>query len=283
MKGTSLMIQQNRKPLTMLVMLTAVLLLASTQIAGSDDNAQTESQRGNSSDLAKEQRWRDQIVDSLMDGDAVDLRAGDVTFLGLYTAADEPTGRAAIIIHGIGVHPNWPQVVYPLRTRLPAEGWSTLSIQMPVLPNEADSADYAPLMDEVAPRIEAARAYLREQDAERIAIVAHSLGATMANQYLAGHPDGADAYVAIGTSGVADAGPDNISLIADIRVPMLDLYGQQDLAGVVDSAEMRAAAGSANRNYHQAVVPDADHFFDGQEDALVGTVVEWLDETLPAE
>ena len=276
------MIRSNHKPLTLLLLISTMLLMVSSQVPADEDGATTNRQWGTSSDLAKEQRWRDQIVDSLMDGDAVDLRAGDVTFLGLYTKADEPTGRAAIIIHGIGVHPNWPQVVYPLRTGLPAEGWSTLAIQMPVLPNEADSADYAPLMDEVAPRIEAARAYLREQDVERIAIIAHSLGATMANQYLAEHPDGADAYVAIGTSGRGvHPDRDNRALIAEIEVPMLDLYGQQDLPGVVDSAEVRAAAGSANTGYHQAVVPAADHFFDGEEDALVGTVVEWLDATLP--
>ena len=46
---------------------------------------------------------------------------------------------------------------------------------MPVLPNEAEDADYGPLMDEVAPRLDAAIAYLHEQGVERVAIVAHSL------------------------------------------------------------------------------------------------------------
>ncbi len=130
------------------------------------------------SDLEKEARWRAQIVDALLDGEAVDLNAGDVTFLGIYTEAEEPTARAAIIAHGIGVHPDWPQVIQPLRTGLPQQGWSTLSIQMPVLPNEATTADYAPLFDEVAPRLDAAVAYLKGKGADRIAIIAHSLGAT---------------------------------------------------------------------------------------------------------
>ena len=103
------------------------------------------------SDFGKELRWREQIVDSLMDGEAVDLTAGEATFLGLYTEAEEDAGRGAIIVHGIGVHPNWPQVVYPLRTALPRDGWSTLAIQMPVLANEATGADYAPLIAESAP------------------------------------------------------------------------------------------------------------------------------------
>jgi pimeloyl-ACP methyl ester carboxylesterase len=263
-------------------LLTAALLMLSTAAAGDDAGTAAAAPAG--SDLAKEQRWRDQIVDSLMDGDAVDLTAGDLTFLGLYTEADEPTGRGAIIIHGIGVHPNWPQVVYPLRTRLPGDGWTTLSIQMPILPNEAEEAEYAPLMNQVAPRIEAARAFLADEGIERIAIVAHSLGATMANRYLSAHPDGAAAYVAIGNSGGGgQPGRTNTEMIAEIKAPMLDLYGEQDLPGVVGSAADRAGAGAANAGYHQAVVPAADHFFDGQEDALVEIVLGWLDETVPAQ
>lgn len=235
------------------------------------------------SDLAKEQRWREQIVDSLFDGEAVDLRAGETTFLGIYTEADEPTGRAAIVIHGIGVHPNWPQVVYPLRTALPAHGWSTLAIQMPVLANEASSDDYAPLMDEVAPRIDAAIGYLKDQGAERIAILAHSLGASMANRYLAGDPDAIAAYAAIGMSaGAAHAGQDNIALVSKIAVPMLDLYGQSDLESVLGSAAARAEAGAGNPGFQQAQIPGADHFFDGRDQALVDVVLQWLDQTVPA-
>jgi pimeloyl-ACP methyl ester carboxylesterase len=235
------------------------------------------------SDLAKEERWRDQIVDSLMDGDAVDLEAGDVTFLGIYTEAETDTGRGAIIVHGIGIHPNWPQVVYPLRTDLPGDGWSTLAIQMPVLPNEATDADYAPLIAESAPRLDAAVAYLKEQGAQRIAIIAHSLGATMVNAYLADHPEAVDAYVAVGMSSAGQqAGRDNVALVNRITTPMLDLFGENDLDAVVSGADARTKAAGNNPGYHQAQIPEADHFFDGQEVALVETVVQWLDEEVQA-
>jgi len=236
-----------------------------------------------SSDLDKEQRWRDQIVDSLMDGDAVDLDANGLTFLGLETEADEDTGRGAVIVHGIGVHPNWQQIVYPLRTGLPQQGWSTLSIQMPVLPNEATDADYGPLMDEVAPRLDAAIAYLHEQGAERVAIVAHSLGATMANAYLATHPQAVAAFVAVGlSSGGEHAGRDNAELIGRVQVPTLDLFGQNDLDAVVSGAAARAEAASANASYSQVQAPDANHFFDGKDEALVEIVADWLNEAVPA-
>jgi len=268
---------------TLAALLFALLILPT---AHAQEPAQAESKptaMPDSSDLGKEQRWRDQIVDSLMDGDAVDLSADGLTFLGLYTGADEDTGRGAVIVHGIGVHPNWPQVVYPLRTGLPRHGWSTLSIQMPVLPNEAADADYAALMDEVAPRLDAAIAYLQAQGAERVAIVAHSLGATMSNDYLASHPGGAAAFVAIGlSSGGEHAGRDNTELMGRIEVPTLDLFGQDDLDAVVTGAPARAAAAAANEGYSQVQAAGADHFFDGQDSALVQIVSDWLNDVVPA-
>jgi pimeloyl-ACP methyl ester carboxylesterase len=234
------------------------------------------------SDLGKELRWREQIVDSLMDGEAVDLTAGEATFLGLYTEAEEDAGRGAIIVHGIGVHPNWPQVVYPLRTALPRDGWSTLAIQMPVLENEATGADYAPLIAESAPRLAAAVAYLKAHGAERIVIVAHSLGATMVNDALAARSDDVDAYVAIGMSSSGlQAGRDNVELVRRITIPMLDLFGENDLPAVVSGARERAETAAANPGYHQVQIPGADHFFEGYEEPLIETVVQWLDQTVP--
>lgn len=236
------------------------------------------------SDLDKEARWRAQIVDTLLDGEAIDLNAGDLTFLGIYTPAEEPTARAAIIAHGIGVHPDWPQVIQPLRTRLPEQGWSTLSIQMPILPNEATAADYAPLFDEVAPRLDAAIAYLKDKGADRIVIIAHSLGATMAADYLASHPESAVAFVGIGMAGQAQVPRmDTTGSLRKIRTPIFDLYGQNDNEDVLASAEARASAALAAgaSGYSQAQVPGADHFFDGQEDALVETTVQWLGQTVP--
>jgi pimeloyl-ACP methyl ester carboxylesterase len=186
-------------------------------------------------------------------------------------------------VHGIGVHPNWPDVIEPLRTRLPEAGWSTLAIQMPVLPNEATDNDYAPLIAQAGPRLEAAIAFLKDQGAQRIAIVAHSLGATMVNDYLATAPDAVDAYVAIGMSSVgAHAGRDNVALLGQITTPTLDLFGEHDLEAVVAGAEARARAAADDSRYSQAQVPDADHFFAGQNDALVETVSQWLNDQVPA-
>lgn len=106
------------------------------------------------SDFAKEKRWEEQIVPSIMVGEEVKLTADGVEFLALYA---EPTTEqqkgGVILLHGIGVHPAWPDVIEPLRMELPEYGWHTLSLQMPILGNEAENKDYAPLFAEVPARI----------------------------------------------------------------------------------------------------------------------------------
>jgi len=232
------------------------------------------------SDVEKEKRWADQIVDALIDGDAVWLRADGHEFLGIFTEAEDPDSKAAaIIVHGIGVHPNWQQVVYPLRTGLPPRGWHTLSLQMPILPNDAKPEEYPALMDEVGPRLDAGIAFLKEQSAEQVVILAHSLGATMTAYYLSTGDRDVQAFAAIGMSdGIGDGDIVNAEMVAKTTVPMLDLYGSDDLPAVLAAvpqrekvkAERIAGAYTANR------VDGANHFFDGKDADLVDAVTTWL-------
>jgi hypothetical protein len=40
----------------------------------------------------------------------------------------------------MGAHPDWPEVIQPLHSGLPESGWTTLSVQMPILANDARAA-----------------------------------------------------------------------------------------------------------------------------------------------
>ncbi|MBT8119796.1 MAG: alpha/beta hydrolase family protein [Gammaproteobacteria bacterium] len=233
------------------------------------------------SDLAKEKRWADQVVDAILDGDAVWLNDGKSDFLGIYTEAEEDKGRAVIVMHGTGIHPDWAQVVQPLRVGLIEHNWNTLSIQMPVLPNEAEYKDYAPLYDEVAPRIDAAIKYLQENGSKDIVLIGHSQGSAMTAYYLTTSKQDVKGFVAIGMATLAsDPRMNSIKALESIKVPVFDLYGSEDLEEIIASAgERKAAAKKAgNKNYKQTQIT-GNHFFDGQEDELLETVADWLDKT----
>ena len=136
-------------------------------------------------DYDKESRWASHVEDGLMDGDIVLLSANNHEFISIYTPSETETKKTAIFVHGLGVHPDWPQVIQPLRVALTESGFNTLSIQMPVLPNGIDGDSYAPLFQDSGVRIKVAIDYIKDQGLIVDAIIAHSLGSKMSVNYLA--------------------------------------------------------------------------------------------------
>ncbi len=225
-------------------------------------------------DYAREKKWADEITPGIVVGDAVYLQErGGRKFLALYTAADSARG-AAILVHGMGVHPDWG-LNGPLRTALPERRYATLSIQMPVLAADAKADDYPALFPEASERIAAAVAWLTARGYERIALISHSMGARMANHYLVGaaHP-GVQAWVAIGIT----APFESPSLIP---VPTLDIHGDGDFPQVLKQTAERAFYLRRVKGSAQVVVAGADHYFNGKEADLARFIANFLDQALP--
>lgn len=231
------------------------------------------------SDLAKEKRWAEQTVDAILDGEAETLITDDgVDFLSIYTEPDSESSKGIIVVHGIGVHPDWDQVVKPLRVEMAARGWHTLSLQMPILANDALSEEYVPLFPEVAPRMKVAQEFLHDKGVDQIVIVAHSMGSAMSAYYLSTTPNSIKAFVAVGMQSTQkDADINSANALKKISIPVLDLYGSEDLKGVLSTSEQKRQAAAHNPAYRQQVVPGAGHFFDGHNDELIEAVSGWLD------
>lgn len=237
------------------------------------------------SDRAKEKRWSDQIVDFLIDGEPHSLVADGQKFLAIYTP--EATSKllgTVILLHGQGVHPDWPQVISPLRKSLPEQGWATLSLQMPILANEANEIDYIPLFNEVPGRIKAGIDFLDKKGIQRIVIIGHSMGATMAANTIANTSvPHVDALILIGTTGKRPESKrvlDNEISLRKIKLPVLDVYGTEDLEEVMFSAQGRAdaIAKTGNSSSRQVKIKGSNHFHAGHEDELLETIITWLTE-----
>ncbi|RTZ60335.1 MAG: DUF3530 domain-containing protein [Gammaproteobacteria bacterium] len=229
------------------------------------------------SDYAKESRWADQILDGLFDGEPVWLEADGHRFLSIWTPAKNNPKGAAILLHGTGVHPDWPQVISPLRTALPDQGWSTLSLQMPVLGATATMNDYAAELDEADARIDAAVEYLQSRKVKKIILIGHSLGAAMGSHYLAQRPASPiQVFVGLGMGDSRIDALNNAKNLAKTTRPVVDVYGENDLPNVVASAKQRKAARkSTGTLYKQVEIKDTDHFFTGHEQEAIDDVVKW--------
>lgn len=235
----------------------------------------------NATDIAREKRWIEQTVDSIFDGEAVFLDADGHQFLSIYTEAETVSTNGMIVIHGTGFHPNWDQVVRPVRVKMTEHGWNTLSIQMPVLDKDAAYEDYVALYPEVPARIQAAKDYLTEQGVNYVVIVAHSQGATMASYYLAHNDHNIAALVAIGMSAQhIEPHINSAKSLKNIDIPVLDIYGSKDFPSVLATSEQRSIGAAHNQKYTQSVIANAYHFFDDHEAQLLEALRNWLEELL---
>ena len=230
-------------------------------------------------DFARETRLADEIIDTILDGDAEWLQAGNREFLSIFTESENDES-AVIIIHGRGFHPNWADTVNPLRVGLAENGYATLALQMPVLAKDAKYYDYVPIFHYAYPRIEAGIKFLRDQGYKHVALIAHSCGAHMAMSWLGQQGDEAiDAFVGLGLGATDYQQPMRQSLpLRALKVPVLDLYGANEYPAVIRMApeRLRAILDAGNRQSAQIILPDADHYFTDRGDALVESVLIWL-------
>jgi pimeloyl-ACP methyl ester carboxylesterase len=222
-------------------------------------------------DYVREQRIADEVAFAVVTGDPVRLEGEDGrSFLGLFTRV--PSAKVGIVlVHGTGVHPDWG-LIGELRTSLADAGYSTMSIQMPVLAADAKADDYVALYPAAVLRIKAAVQSMRIKGYKKIALVSHSLGSRMSNAYLVKNPESVNAWVAIGMSA-------ELRGVDRFAFPVFDLYGENDLPQVLESATQRGAAIHSLKGSRQIAVPEADHFFNGHYPELDAQVQSFLDQT----
>ncbi|MEO7335155.1 MAG: DUF3530 family protein [Caldimonas sp.] len=221
-------------------------------------------------DLEREERLASETLAGLVVGKAVWLeQKSGHRFLGLYLRAAQERGTV-VIAHGRGWSPDY-DLYGELRTLLADAGYSTLSIQMPVLPGSAKIGDYLPTFADSDERLALAVAWLRAAGATRVALVSHSLGATMANHYLIySREPGVDAWVMISIiNGLEDS--------FRIKVPVLDVFAGNDwsvtrFGGDERLAQIRRIPGS-----RQVVVAGTEHFFEGRREELARSIAGFLD------
>jgi dienelactone hydrolase len=197
--------------------------------------------------------------------------------------AQMPTGElieakgattAVILAHGRGHGPD-DHVVGPLRRAIAKDaGLTTLSLQMPVLPNPNYLA-YSVTFPDSYKALQAAVDYLiNEKGVKRIYFLGYSMGARMTAAFLALH--GTPAVVGYVGVGLLEGGGEPLDANASIRklrIPVLDLYADSTPLDLSSAENRKTLIG---QRYRQVRINGANHSFKGHESELSREVVSWL-------
>ena len=221
-------------------------------------------------DYEREKRWAAEIVPNLVVGDAVQLKlSSGREFLGLYTERKNAPA-AVLLLHGVGVHPDHG-VIGTLRVALADMGYATLSIQLPVQKSDAQLEDYYPtVFPEAVERVRAAGAWLQQRGHKRVALLSHSMGSWMANVYYENTADSPfSAWICMGLTG-------GFGGMRNVRVPVLDVYGEHDLPPVLRADWRRRATLVVIDGSKQVRIAGADHHYTGKEKELAAQIRDFL-------
>lgn len=221
-------------------------------------------------DYEREKRWAAEVLPNLVVGDAVRLKLpSGREFLGLYAEA-KGAQAAVLLVHGVGVHPDHG-LIGILRVALAEMGYSTLSIQMPVQKSDAALDDYYPaVFPEAVERIRAGARWLQDKRPARVVLLSHSMGSWMANVFYEQTPDAPfAAWVCIGLTG-------GFGGMQNVRVPVLDVYAENDLAPVLRADWRRRLTLRSIEGSRQVRIAGADHHYTGREKELGAAIRDFI-------
>lgn len=222
-------------------------------------------------DYAREKRVAAEILPTILVGDPVWIKAKSGNeFLALYAKGD-PKKRAVVLVHSVGQHPD-AQIIGLLRQHLNELGHTTLSIQMPIQSSEAKLEDYYPtVFGDAKDRMVQSLQWLAQQGIEKPALLSHTMGSWMVNEMLDDRHQRNEwfAWICMSLTGSYSWTTRSYAL------PILDVYAQNDIAVVVNSALRRRTA-LLSTGSRQLMVGGAEASYAGHDRALAAEVSAFL-------
>lgn len=238
---------------------------------------------------AREKLLANELIDQIGESDVVWLESNDQPFLALLSDHSSAKRRGGVILlHDLNGHPDWPEVIAPLRRGLPDKGWPTLSLQLPLLSNELElnAKHQLRIIDESNERISAALEHFTSLGIYNVVLLGQGLGATAMSHFLSGnlkqnHAIYIKAFIAIRFRTHQDLPPEyapNSLLKLKTDFPILDIVGTQETPLVQHQSQNRkvSAAHSQNPNYRQERILSANNNFRDAEEFLLSRISGWL-------
>lgn len=228
-------------------------------------------------DKSRESMIYEQSLSEIFDGKHlyVDYKFGKYSMLEVY---DEEHNTAVLFLHGRGLSPNEQNLAYPVRVTM-GNLYNTYSLQLPVLKKQSTYSEYTKIFYDSDERILSALDHVYKKN-NKVIIIAHSCGVHMLMSYIQNKnlSKNVSSLVLIG-SGAVDKGQ---KLIYEypydkIKVPILDLFGENDFNLVLKNANKRKQLIKQTSTKSQQIkINSSDHYHTDNSERVITFVKKWL-------
>lgn len=231
-------------------------------------------------DAAREQAIQAQITARVPASEVVLLDVDGAKVLALLApqSAKQPRG-VVVIAHGMDGGADEPGLIHSLRKQLPQYGWSTLSVQMPVLPAGSPREAYGGIVEAAGKRIQAAVAHAQSLKQSNVVVIGQDVAAVAAISTLAESKD-VKGIAALSLDFADGLNPpaDPIAAMAKLKLPLLDLFGALGGENTRRLAVDRAnAARNANlEGYSQAALIGRKQRLEGDSVPVASRLAAWM-------
>jgi len=228
-------------------------------------------------DTSREKALAAETVAKLDKGEVVQLKTemkvrtiGRESFIGVLNEASKPVG-AVVLLNDRGMGPD-AGVIGHLRVLLAERGYTTFSIQQPLLGDNAPAKEYEFLFEDAGDRVGVATKHLQSKGYARVALVGYGMGARMAEFYVTFVGENPMfAWVPISISS------GEFNRASGMRLPTLDIYAESDGGDVMKGAPVRGALVRAAPKSRQVRIAGASGSYAGKERELANEIARFLD------
>ncbi len=222
------------------------------------------------------------LLEGTSTGRVMQLQRGGGSFLALLEEA-RPVSRKGLVIllPEAGLRAD-AGLVGRLRRILPEHGWSTLSLQLPVLEPEARPDEYWTLVPEAVERLKFAVAAMKGEGLRNIVLAGHGFGAVVALNYLGHDPDPAVRALVLLSPWWPERRTARLrDRLAAVKVPVMDVHGETDAREIRHTARERHLILKGREGYRQWRISGVGHHYRGREAWLAKRIYGWLERVAP--
>ncbi len=228
-------------------------------------------------DKFRESMIYEQSLSEIFDGKHlyIDYKFGKYSMLELY---NEEHNTAVLFLHGRGLSPNEQNLAHPVRVIL-SNLYNTYSLQLPVLKKQSTYSEYTKIFYDSDERILSALEHIYKKN-NKVIIIAHSCGVHMLMSFIQNKNliNNISSLVLIG-SGAVDKGEKLIYEYpySKIKVPILDLFGENDFNLVLKNANKRKKLIKETSTKSQQIkIKSSDHYHTDNSERVITFVKKWL-------